>query len=106
MSFPFASLPDNLAAVCALLRNEYRFRAGPRELRDAAHALELAELADERAVRNVLRPVLAGRLEDVQVFDRAFDRFFGLAPESRSRGKTPAAQSARARVSQRSAVES
>ncbi len=103
MSFPFASLPENLAAFCALLRNEYRFRAGPRELRDAAHALELAELADERAVRNVLRPVLAGRLEDVEVFDRAFDRFFGLAPEPRSRGTTPAAQSEMDREPRRSA---
>lgn len=76
MTHPFATLPENLAAFCALLRREYRFRTGPRELQDAARALEVADLADERAVRNVLRPVLSGRLEEAQVFDRAFERFF------------------------------
>ena len=77
MTFPFASLPENLAAFCDVLRREYGFRIGPRELEDAAHALELADLLDEREVRNVMRPVLGGTFADVQVFDRAFDRFFG-----------------------------
>lgn len=76
MTFPFESLPENLAAFCALLRREHRFRVGPRELQDAARALELAELGDERAVRDTLRPVLTSSLEDVRVFDAAFDRFF------------------------------
>ena len=76
MTYPYQSLPENLAAFCAVLRSEYRFRIGPRELQDAARALEAAHLLDERTVRDVLRPVLAGRLEEVQVFDTAFDRFF------------------------------
>jgi uncharacterized protein len=76
VTYPYESLPENLAAFCAVLRSEYRFRIGPRELQDAARALEMAHLLDERTVRDVLRPVLAGRLEEVQVFDRAFDRFF------------------------------
>jgi len=92
VSYPFASLPENLAAFCAMLRRDYHFRAGPRELRDAVRALELAEIANEQAVRNVLRPVLAGRLEDVRVFDQAFDRFFGLVPEPRPRSGMPPAK--------------
>jgi uncharacterized protein with von Willebrand factor type A (vWA) domain len=76
VTYPYASLPENLAAFCALLRRDYRFRVGPRELQDAARALAIADLADERHVRDVLRPVLAAKLEEAEVFDRAFDRFF------------------------------
>jgi hypothetical protein len=76
VSYPFASLPENLVAFCALLRSEYHFRIGPGDIQDAASALEIVELGSERAVRDVLRPVLAGRLEEAQVFDRAFDQFF------------------------------
>jgi hypothetical protein len=76
VSFPFESLPENLAAFCAVLRREHRFRIGPRELQDAARALELADLADERVVRDMLRPVLSGTLDEVRAFDPAFDGFF------------------------------
>jgi hypothetical protein len=79
MIYPFPSLPENLAAFCAMLRHDYRFRVGPRELQDAARALEMADLADEHGVRNVLRPVLAGKIEEARVFDQAFSRFFGPA---------------------------
>jgi uncharacterized protein with von Willebrand factor type A (vWA) domain len=77
VTYPFASLPENLAAFCELLRRDYRFRIGPRELHDAARALELVNLLDERTVRNAMRPVLAGTLADVHFFDRAFEQFFG-----------------------------
>lgn len=80
MTYPYASLPENLAAFCALLRREYRFRIGPRELQDAARALEIAALGDERNVRDVLRPVLSAKVEETEVFDRAFDRFFHGTP--------------------------
>ena len=76
VTYPFASLPENLAAFCALLRSAYRFRIGPGEMQDAARALAIAGLGSEQAVRDALRPVLAGRLEESQAFDRAFDRFF------------------------------
>ena len=76
MSYPFASLPGNLAAFCATLRREHRFLIGPGELRDAARVLELTAIADERAVRDALRPVLTASAADVQVFDHAFNRFF------------------------------
>ena len=74
--YPFASLPENLAAFCAALRHDHGFHIGAGELHDAARALDVVDLASERAVRHALRPILAGRLEDVTVFDAAFTRFF------------------------------
>jgi uncharacterized protein with von Willebrand factor type A (vWA) domain len=74
--YPFASLPANLAAFCAELRRDHGFRVGPRELQDAARALQVTPIADEQAVRDALRPVLSRSLEDVRCFDQAFDRFF------------------------------
>ena len=52
--YPFASLPENLAAFCGVLRRTHGFRVGPGELQDAARALEVVELSDERAVRHAL----------------------------------------------------
>ena len=74
--YPFASLPENLTAFCAVLRRDYGFRVGPREIHDAAHAIELTPIADERAVRDALRPILSSTFEHVMAFDRAFDAFF------------------------------
>jgi len=74
--YPFASLPDNLAAFCDVLRRTHRFRIGPGELRDAARALELADLASELAVRNTLRPILSANRDEAALFDAAFRRFF------------------------------
>lgn len=74
--YPFASLPENLAAFCGLLRRTHRFRVGPGELQDAVRALEVVELSDERAVRDALRPILTSARDDVPVFDRAFTEFF------------------------------
>jgi uncharacterized protein with von Willebrand factor type A (vWA) domain len=74
--YPFASLPANLAAFCAALRRDHGFRIGPRELEDAARALQVTSIAEERAVRDALRPVLSRSLEDVRCFDQAFDQFF------------------------------
>ena len=78
--YPFASLPENLAAFCEVLRRENGFRIGPGELQDAARVLDVVDLANERAIRHALRPILAGTLDDVAVFDAAFTRFFFPAP--------------------------
>jgi len=78
--FRFGSLPENLIAFCAFLRDDHGFAVGPREAHDAARALEIADLADERAVRHVLRPVLSRTRDDAASFDTAFDEFF--FPES------------------------
>jgi len=74
--YPFASVPENLAAFCARLRQAYGFRIGSGELHDAARALEIVGLSDERAVRHALRPVVSGTLDEARVFDRAFTEFF------------------------------
>ena len=82
--YPFAGLSENLTAFCAVLRRDYDFRIGPRQLLDAARAIQLTSIADERAVRDTLRPVLSSTVEHVVVFDRAFDAFFhpkSIAPQ-------------------------
>jgi uncharacterized protein len=91
---PFGSLPANLAAFCDVLRRDHGFRVGPRELQDAARALMFGPLADERVVRDLLRPVLSHTLDDLLVFDEAFDRFFRsrlAAAFRRSPGSPPRA---------------
>ncbi len=74
--YPFATLPGNLAAFCEALRRRHGFHIGPGELHDAARALDVVDLASERAVRNALRPILGGTLDDIRVFDAAFTQFF------------------------------
>src|SRR6478609_870887 len=74
--YPFASLPENLAAFCEALRSGHGFRIGPGELQDAARALDVVDLTDERAVRHAFRPILCGTLDEVTVFDAAFTQFF------------------------------
>jgi uncharacterized protein with von Willebrand factor type A (vWA) domain len=91
--YPFGGLPENLVAFCAYLRREHGFLAGPGEARDAARALELLDVADERAVRDALRPILSRRWQDAAIFDRAFDAFFFPGPEGvQQHGLPPAAQ--------------
>ena len=91
MTYPFASLPANLAAFCDLLRRQHGFHVGPGELRDAARALHVVDLASERAVRNALRPILASTRDDVMAFDAAFTRFFLSEPADGSQDDTVSA---------------
>jgi hypothetical protein len=87
VAYPYENLPDNLAAFCAILRREHRFLIGPRELADAARALEITSLDDEPAVRNTLRPILSASAEDASIFDVVFDHFFlGRERDRASRG--------------------
>ena len=81
--YPFASLPENLTAFCGVLRRDHGFRIGPRELQDAARALQVAPIADERAVRDALRPVLSRTVDDSLKFDAAFRAFFYPGPGAR-----------------------
>lgn len=78
--YPFGQLPDNLAAFARALRREHRFVCGPAELVDAARALEVVDLHDERAVRDALRPILCANHGDVEAFDAAFAAFFFPGP--------------------------
>ena len=74
--YPFGSVPGNLVAFCGVLRRDHGFRIGPGEAFDAARALEIVDLRDERAVRNVLRPILSMTVDDARAFDPAFTAFF------------------------------
>ena len=87
--YPFAGLPENLIAFCAVLRRDYRFSIGPGEQHDAARSLEIVNLSDERAVRDALRPILSGTRDDVTVFDRAFREFFLTAPAAPRQDQMP-----------------
>lgn len=87
--YPFASLPENLAAFCDALRRSFGFRLGPGELRDAVRALDVVDLASVRAVRDALRPVLAGTRDDSAVFDTAFAQFFFPGPSSAPQDQAP-----------------
>ena len=92
MTYPFASLAANLAAFCDVLRRQHGFHIGPGELADAARALHVVDLANERAVRNALRPILASTRNDVMVFDAAFTRFFLSAPSEALQDDLPSAR--------------
>jgi uncharacterized protein with von Willebrand factor type A (vWA) domain len=78
--YPFGGLPENLVAFGRVLRHEHGFGVGAGELRDAAHALEVVDLSDERAVRNALRPIVSSTANEASLFDSAFTAFF--FPES------------------------
>jgi uncharacterized protein with von Willebrand factor type A (vWA) domain len=74
--YPFRNLPGNLIAFGRFLRREHGFVIGPGELHDAARALEIVDLSDEQTVRSALRPILSRRLDEVNIFDKAFTAFF------------------------------
>ncbi len=88
--YPFASLPENLAAFCQALRREHGFRLGTGELHDAARALDVVDLANERIVRHALRPIVASTLDDVAAFDAAFTQFFFPGPAGVPQDQMPA----------------
>ena len=83
--YPFGSLPGNLLAFCGVLRRDHGFRIGPGEASDAARALEIVDLRDERAVRNALRPILSMTVDHARVFDPAFSAFFFPHPVAGTR---------------------
>jgi hypothetical protein len=74
--YPFGSLPGNIVAFCGVLRRDHGFRIGPGEASEAARALEIVDLRDDRAVRNALRPILSMTMDNARAFDQAFNAFF------------------------------
>ena len=85
----FGSLPANLAAFCGFLRREHRFAIDPRQLRDAARAIDVVDVTDQRAVRDALRPVLASTFRDAAAFDGAFVQFFFPGPAGAPQAALP-----------------
>src|SRR5262245_25770573 len=78
--YPFGTIPENLIAFAGFLRDRHAFRIGPREIQDAARALAIVNLADQRAVRHALRPILSATVQDAAAFDDAFTEFFFPGP--------------------------
>lgn len=87
--YPFASLPANLTAFGAVLRRDHGFRIGPGEMIEAARALGVIELAEPRAVRDALRPVLSRTFDDASRFDGAFTAFFFPGPAGAPQSAQP-----------------
>lgn len=70
------TLSGRVAAFCRYLR-EAGFRIGIGETEDALRAAEIAGVSDRERFRVSLRAVVCGKFEDLHLFDRAFDAFFG-----------------------------
>jgi uncharacterized protein with von Willebrand factor type A (vWA) domain len=62
-----------------LLRQQ-SIRVSPAESLDALHALSSIGLREREVVRDTLRTTLIKSVEDIPVFDRLFDLYFGLHP--------------------------
>ncbi len=78
--YPASSLPENILGFCEVLRLEHDFKLGPAEVRDALRAFELLGVSSLFRARDALRLVLCAKLEDVEVFDKAFKNFFFPKP--------------------------
>ena len=112
--YPFGTLPANLVAFAGFLRDRHAFRVGVREIQDAARALEIVDLFDERAVRDALRPIFSASVQQAAMFDAAFTEFFFPGPPGVAqsnlprpqRGLDPDADGAEARARQPPASDS
>jgi len=75
--FPHGSLLENLVAFAERLRNTaQRFNIGPQEIQDSLLALEAVQLGNLQEVRQALKLVMCGNLEQERVFDDLFFQFF------------------------------
>lgn len=54
-------------------------RVGPAQIAEVADSLPLIDISSVEDVRNVARAILVNRREDLPVFDRAFELFWGNA---------------------------
>lgn len=78
--YPASSLPENILGFCEILRLEHDFLLGPGEVKDAILAFELVGISSLSRARDALRLVLCAKLEDVEVFDSVFKKFFFPKP--------------------------
>ncbi len=93
-----ADLTTSVVEFCAYLRREHGFNLGPLEAREAMRAIECVGIAQRRRVAAALRSVCCSRLEDVEIFDRAFAAFFSSeaqgAPQPKRRHRNRALEDA------------
>lgn len=81
LAFPAVNASENLIVFCEALRLKHEFKIGPGEIADALRALECVGVHDVTRVQAALRSVCCARLEDLEVFDWAFQEFFFPAPQ-------------------------
>ncbi len=81
LAFPAGNASENLIVFCETLRLKHEFKIGPGEIADALRALEAVGVHDLTRVQAALRAVCCARLEDIDVFDWAFQEFFFPAPQ-------------------------
>jgi uncharacterized protein with von Willebrand factor type A (vWA) domain len=73
---------DKVVNDFIVLLRQQNVRISPAETLDALHALHLMGLREREVVRDTLRATLIKSVEDIPVFDRLFDLYFGLHPAS------------------------
>ncbi len=70
-------LLEKITAFTQILRLEHQFKIGVGEVTDAMRSLEHLNIMQGRnMVQSALRIVTCAKLEDIEVFDTAFQRFF------------------------------
>ncbi len=77
------NLTTNVLAFCTLLRTEYAFDIGHAQAHEALRAVETIGIRDRERIRYALRLVCCSKAEQIEVFDRAFDAFFGKLDRAR-----------------------
>jgi uncharacterized protein len=70
-------LLEKITAFCEVLRTQHQFKIGVGEVADALCALEIVNLTDSRILfQSALRVVTCAKLEEIEIFDAAFQSFF------------------------------
>lgn len=70
------TLSGRVAAFCRYLRDR-GFRIGVAEAEDALRAIDAIGVTNRERLRAGLRSVLCGKRDELRIFDRVFDVFFG-----------------------------
>jgi uncharacterized protein with von Willebrand factor type A (vWA) domain len=84
-------MESTVTGFVQVLRNA-EVRVSPAETLDAMRALELVGYSDREKVRQVLAATLAKTVEEKQVFDECFTRFFAWNPPPREQPPQPGPQ--------------
>ncbi len=71
------ALLEKITAFTQILRLDHQFKIGVGEVADALRSLEIVEITHSRGLlQSALRVVLCAKLEEIEIFDAAFQAFF------------------------------
>lgn len=87
-----ADLTSNVLAFCSLLRTAHGFDIGHAQAHEALRAVERVGIRDSERVRYAMRLVCCTRPEHIEIFDEAFDAFFGNRAPGAPQPRPPRAQ--------------